>query len=144
MKTNVGRGPVLCLAICETVLKNIRKKYLRISPKCWCFLIVLMSRNELGDGIAVGTCWFRVLWRHSNTVYGGNISCVCGELRRMWYWMWLEKVEPWGRHQVQGGHRFRGSSQWGIESGEYKLIWWLIRWIGHRVLCKTRQKLVFR
>ena len=45
MKTNVGRGPVLCLAICETVLKNIRKKYLRISPKCRCFLIVVMSQN---------------------------------------------------------------------------------------------------
>ena len=66
MKSNAGRGPTLCLAICETVLKNI-KKYLRISPKC-CFFIVVMSRNELGDGIVVDTGWFRMLWRHSNTV----------------------------------------------------------------------------
>ena len=64
MKTDAGRGPVLCLAICETVLKNIRKKYLRISPKCWYFLIVVMSRNELGDSIVVDTGWFRMLWQH--------------------------------------------------------------------------------
>ena len=70
----------LCLAIYDTVLKNIRKKYLKISPKCLCFLMVVMSQNELGDGIVVDMGWFRMLWRHSNTVYGRNISCVCGEL----------------------------------------------------------------
>ena len=83
--------PVLCLAICETVLKNIRKKYLRISPKCCCFLVVVMSRNELGDGIVVDTGWFRMLWQHSNTLYGRNMSCVCGELWCIWYWYVIEK-----------------------------------------------------
>ena len=121
MKTNVGRGPVLCLAICETVLKNIRKKYLRISPKCWCFLIVVMSRNELGDGIVVDTGWFRMLWRHSNTVYGRNMSCVCGKLWHMWYWYVIGKSEPCRRDQVWGGYRYRGSSQWGIRSCKYKV-----------------------
>ena len=37
METNVGRGPVLCLAISETVLKNIRKKYLKISTEMLMF-----------------------------------------------------------------------------------------------------------
>ena len=36
-----------------------------------------MSRNELGDGIVVDTDWFQMLRRHSNTVYGRNISCAC-------------------------------------------------------------------
>ena len=86
---NQCRGVRGCLAICEAVLKNI-KKYLRISSKCWCFLIVVMSRNELGDGI-VDAGWFRMLWRHSNTVYGRNMSCACGELWRMWYWYVIGK-----------------------------------------------------
>ena len=39
------------------VLKKI-KHYLRISPKCSCFLIVVISWNELGDGFVVDTTGF--------------------------------------------------------------------------------------
>ena len=38
------------------------------------------SDVELGDGTVVDRGWFRMLWGHSNTVYGRNISCACGEL----------------------------------------------------------------
>ena len=31
-----------------------------------------------------------------------------------------------------------------LELVNIKLIWWLIRWTDHTVLCKTKQKLVFR
>ena len=32
----------------------------------------------------------------------------------------------------------------GLKAVNIKLIWWLIWWIGYKVSCKTRQKLVFR
>ena len=64
---------------------------LRISPKCWCVPIIVMSRNELAGGIALDTGWFRMLWQHSNTLYEKNIGCVCGELWSMWYWYVIGK-----------------------------------------------------
>ena len=65
---------VPCLSECHTVLKNNnnKKMSLRILPKCWCVCIVMMLRNEYGDGIAVDT--------GSNIIYGKNIVCMCGEL----------------------------------------------------------------
>ena len=63
--------------------------------------------------------WFRMLWRHSNTVYGRNISCVCGGLWRIWYWYVIGKSGTVGEGPSAGRVRFRGSSQWGIGSGEY-------------------------
>ena len=30
----------------------------------------MMSQNEFGDGISVDKDWFRMLWQHSNTMYG--------------------------------------------------------------------------
>ena len=37
MKTNVGRGSVLCLAICETVLKKHKKKLFKNLTKMLMF-----------------------------------------------------------------------------------------------------------
>ena len=79
-----GGGICAVFSYMRDCLKNIRKKYLRISPRC-CFLIVVISRNELGGGIVVDTGWIRMLWLHSKTVYGRNVSSVCGELWRIWY-----------------------------------------------------------
>ena len=49
---------VLCLSKGHTVLKNTKKISLRILPNCSCVSIVVMSRNEIGDGIVVNTGWF--------------------------------------------------------------------------------------
>ena len=90
MKTTVG-GASAVFRYMRGCLETQEKPYLRISPKCWCFLIVVVSRNELGDGIVVNTGWFRMLWQHLNTVYGRNISCMCSELWRTWFWHVIEE-----------------------------------------------------
>ena len=53
--------PVLCLAICDTVFKNKRKSVFKNLTQVLSFLIVVMSRNELGDGTDVDTGWFLIL-----------------------------------------------------------------------------------
>ena len=64
MKTNAKKEYnnifvcVLRLSKCHTVLKKTQKMPLRILPKCSCVPIVVMSRNEFEDGIAVDTGWF--------------------------------------------------------------------------------------
>ena len=81
-----------------------------------------MSRNELGDGIAVDTGWFQMLWQHSNTIYGKSIGCVCGELWYMWYRYVTEK--KWnlgGGTGCQADVDIRGQSLCGIWSGKYWL-----------------------
>ena len=79
MKTNIG-VPVLCLTICETFLKNIRKNVSKNFTKIQMFPYRSDVANELGDGIVVDTGWFRMLRWHSNTFYGRNVTCVCGDL----------------------------------------------------------------
>ena len=49
---------ILCLSECHTILKKKQKKMsFTILPKCSCVPIVVMSRNEFGDGIAMDTGW---------------------------------------------------------------------------------------
>ena len=86
MKINAS-NVYLCVLFVEVPYcpeEKSTKMSLRILPKCWCVPIVVMSMNEFGDGISVDTSWFRMLWRHSNTIYGKNIACECGELWRIW------------------------------------------------------------
>ena len=84
MKINANNAYLCALFVgapyCDE--EKSKKMSLRILPKCWCVSIVVMLRNEFGDGIAVDTGW--MLWRHSNTINGKNIVCVCGELWRVW------------------------------------------------------------
>ena len=98
--------------LCHTVLKKKTKKTsLRISSKCWCVPIMVMLWNELGDGTAVDMGWFRMLRRDSNTIYGKNIDCVCGEMWRMWYWYVTEKkMKPGGRTRCDEAVNIRGQS----------------------------------
>ena len=52
---------MLCLAICDTVFKNKRESVFKNLTQVLSFLIVVMSRNELGDGTDVDTGWFLIL-----------------------------------------------------------------------------------
>ena len=91
--------------------KKTKKTSLRISSKCWCVPIMVMLWNELGDGTAVDMGWFRMLRRDSNTIYGKNIDCVCGEMWRMWYWYVTEKkMKPGGRTRCDEAVNIRGQS----------------------------------
>ena len=88
--------------------KAKEKLSLRISPKCWCAPIVVMLPNELGDGIAVDTSWFRMFWQHSNTIYG-KIG------------MWLKKWNLGEGTRCEEGVNIGSQNLCGIWRGEYQL-----------------------
>ena len=123
MKTNAWSACAVFIYMQFCLKKHKKKTPLRISPKCWCFPIVVMSRNELGNGVAVDTGWFQMLWRHLNAIYGKEYK-----LRVWWAVTYVILVCDWKKWNRGGGTRCEESGS--IEGQSQCEIWSCEYWLG--------------